>query len=199
MTIRSPTESLRKKSLTGLNCDVDCIEKLEESERPLCGIKEKLKYMPKLLVYILPLILVFLFEYIINSGLVIIIIDIICHCHTLVFVAHIPCIITTSHVSHFQISTSNYSTFAHAFCPSARIRTRTHIRASNQLFMKIVTNKFINAFFSNFLIFSSFLFFHFSSLKLYIFRAFGWTTNRNTAGSKWCIRWAYLYHDHRAM
>lgn len=41
-----------------------------EEESPLVGFKEKLFYIPKLLKYIIPLTLVYLFEYFINQGLV---------------------------------------------------------------------------------------------------------------------------------
>lgn len=73
IALQGPTESLRKKSLTSMKLEAEQMNKLSECERPLEGVKEKLRYMPSLLKYIIPLVLVFLSEYLINSGLVIII------------------------------------------------------------------------------------------------------------------------------
>lgn len=72
ISLQGPTESLRKKSLTSMKLESEQMNKLAECELPLEGIKDKLKYMPSLFKYIVPLVLVFLCEYLINSGLVII-------------------------------------------------------------------------------------------------------------------------------
>lgn len=72
IVLYEPTDNQRKKSSVGVKLDAESNERIDDFERPLEGIKDKLKYMPSLLKYILPLIMVFLFEYIINSGLVII-------------------------------------------------------------------------------------------------------------------------------
>lgn len=40
-------------------------------EPPLDGIREKISYIKKLLIYMMPLALVYLFEYLVNQGLVI--------------------------------------------------------------------------------------------------------------------------------
>lgn len=42
---------------------------LNEDEKPLIGFKQKLNYVPSLLKFIIPLTLVYLFEYFINQGL----------------------------------------------------------------------------------------------------------------------------------
>lgn len=43
---------------------------LPENERPLESWRQKLNYIPSLFIYMIPLILVYLFEYFINQGLV---------------------------------------------------------------------------------------------------------------------------------
>lgn len=43
---------------------------LDDEEKPLCGVANKLRYVPSLFKYMLPLSLVYLFEYFINQGLV---------------------------------------------------------------------------------------------------------------------------------
>lgn len=43
---------------------------LNEDERPLIGVREKIKYVPKLFKYMIPLTLVYFLEYFINQGLV---------------------------------------------------------------------------------------------------------------------------------
>lgn len=52
----------------------DSAEKTEQilspEEQPLVGFKEKLQYIPSLFKYIVPLLLVYVFEYFINQGLV---------------------------------------------------------------------------------------------------------------------------------
>lgn len=73
IALQGAQENLRKKSLTSMKLEDEQLNKLADGEQPLEGIKEKLKYMPSLLKYITPLVLVFLLEYLINSGLVIII------------------------------------------------------------------------------------------------------------------------------
>lgn len=59
-----------KASLSPIKLEVGVIDRMSDSDQALDGFKAKLKYMPSLFKYIGPLILVFLFEYIINSGLV---------------------------------------------------------------------------------------------------------------------------------
>lgn len=59
-----------KASLSPIKLEVGVIDRMSDSDEALDGLKAKLKYMPSLFKYIGPLILVFLFEYIINSGLV---------------------------------------------------------------------------------------------------------------------------------
>uniref|UniRef100_A0A336K9I5 Battenin n=1 Tax=Culicoides sonorensis TaxID=179676 RepID=A0A336K9I5_CULSO len=44
-------------------------EPLSDDEKPLVGFSEKLRYIPSLLKYIVPLLLVYLFEYFINQAL----------------------------------------------------------------------------------------------------------------------------------
>uniref|UniRef100_A0A1B0AKK2 Battenin n=1 Tax=Glossina palpalis gambiensis TaxID=67801 RepID=A0A1B0AKK2_9MUSC len=48
---------------------VESTEQLIENDKPLVGFKEKLAYIKKLVKYMLPLGLVYLFEYFINQGL----------------------------------------------------------------------------------------------------------------------------------
>lgn len=43
---------------------------LPENERPLENWKQKINFIPSLFIYMIPLILVYLFEYFINQGLV---------------------------------------------------------------------------------------------------------------------------------
>lgn len=43
---------------------------IDEFEKPLAGLGDKLRYVPKLFKYMLPISLVYLFEYFINQGLV---------------------------------------------------------------------------------------------------------------------------------
>lgn len=43
---------------------------LDDEEKPLYGVVNKLRYMPSLFKYMIPLSLVYLFEYFINQGLV---------------------------------------------------------------------------------------------------------------------------------
>lgn len=43
---------------------------LPEDERPLESWRQKINYIPSLFIYMIPLILVYLFEYFINQGLV---------------------------------------------------------------------------------------------------------------------------------
>lgn len=43
---------------------------LQEHERPLENWRQKINYIPSLFIYMIPLILVYLFEYFINQGLV---------------------------------------------------------------------------------------------------------------------------------
>lgn len=50
--------------------DVENTHELSEEERPLVGLKNKLKYVPKLFKYMIPLTLVYFLEYLINQGLV---------------------------------------------------------------------------------------------------------------------------------
>lgn len=50
--------------------DVENTQELSEGERPLVGLKNKLKYVPKLFKYMIPLTLVYFLEYLINQGLV---------------------------------------------------------------------------------------------------------------------------------
>jgi battenin len=46
-------------------------EDLESNVEPLVGFKEKILYIRHLFIYMIPLTLVYLFEYFINQGLVI--------------------------------------------------------------------------------------------------------------------------------
>lgn len=46
------------------------IDDLPENERPLIGVREKLRFVPQLLKYIIPLTMVYFLEYLINQGLV---------------------------------------------------------------------------------------------------------------------------------
>lgn len=57
------------KSLVKYDAEIE-YNPLTKEDTELNGFKEKLYYMPSLLKFIIPLVLVFLFEYIINSGLV---------------------------------------------------------------------------------------------------------------------------------
>lgn len=57
------------KSLVKFDGDIE-YNQLAKDDTELNGFKEKIYYMPSLFKFIVPLILVFLFEYIINSGLV---------------------------------------------------------------------------------------------------------------------------------
>lgn len=43
---------------------------LNDDEQPLIGLKNKIKYVPKLFKYMIPLTLVYFLEYFINQGLV---------------------------------------------------------------------------------------------------------------------------------
>lgn len=43
---------------------------VDEFEKPLAGVVDKIRYVPSLFKYMLPLLLVYLFEYFINQGLV---------------------------------------------------------------------------------------------------------------------------------
>lgn len=43
---------------------------LSEDEKPLIGLKNKLKYIPSLFKYMIPLTLVYFLEYLINQGMV---------------------------------------------------------------------------------------------------------------------------------
>lgn len=50
--------------------DVENTHELSEAERPLVGLRNKLKFVPSLLKYMIPLTLVYFLEYLINQGLV---------------------------------------------------------------------------------------------------------------------------------
>lgn len=50
--------------------EVENTHELSEEERPLVGLKNKLKYIPSLFKYAVPLTLVYFLEYLINQGLV---------------------------------------------------------------------------------------------------------------------------------
>lgn len=52
--------------------DLETTEGKAEELEPLTGFKSKMRYIPKLLIYMVPLTLVYLLEYFINQGLVII-------------------------------------------------------------------------------------------------------------------------------
>lgn len=62
---------LRRLSKSFVKNDADIeYNQLAKDDTELTGFKQKLYYMPSLLKFIMPLVLVFFFEYIINSGLV---------------------------------------------------------------------------------------------------------------------------------
>ena len=69
--ITPPVNEIRKKSLTLVKLDVERrLSRMNNAERPLTGVQAKLKLLPSLMKYIIPMVLVFFFEYIINSGMV---------------------------------------------------------------------------------------------------------------------------------
>lgn len=62
---------LRKPTIIPLTTSaLESTEELVTDEKPLTGFKEKLVYIKTLLPYMLPLALVYFFEYLINQGLV---------------------------------------------------------------------------------------------------------------------------------
>lgn len=62
---------LRKPTIIPLtNSSLESTEELVTDEKPLQGFKEKLVYIKTLFPYMLPLALVYFFEYLINQGLV---------------------------------------------------------------------------------------------------------------------------------
>lgn len=71
--------SKRTSSVTNGGSSGQISEKSEDMEQssttgelePLTGFKSKMRYVPKLLIYMVPLTLVYLLEYFINQGLVI--------------------------------------------------------------------------------------------------------------------------------
>lgn len=46
------------------------MDNVEENVEPLIGFKQKIKYIPSLFIFMIPLSLVYLLEYFINQGLV---------------------------------------------------------------------------------------------------------------------------------
>lgn len=65
--IRKETENADDPSTSTMDKSTDL---LSPEERPLIGFKEKVMYIPTLFRFIIPLTLVYLFEYFINQGLV---------------------------------------------------------------------------------------------------------------------------------
>lgn len=74
LTHPSEEETPILKTDTNVERSYDSVQQssnsLQEDERPLVGFKEQLAYVPSLLKFIIPLTLVYFFEYFINQGLV---------------------------------------------------------------------------------------------------------------------------------
>lgn len=60
----------KENELKGSADDMESSLELSEDEKPLIGLKAKIKYVPSLLKYMIPLTLVYFLEYFINQGLV---------------------------------------------------------------------------------------------------------------------------------
>lgn len=72
-TISTTDDSIsteKEHDLKGSADDMESSPVLSEDEKPLIGLKAKIKYVPSLLKYMIPLTLVYFLEYFINQGLV---------------------------------------------------------------------------------------------------------------------------------
>lgn len=69
-TTDASISSEKENELKGSADDMESSQELSEDEKPLIGLAAKIKYVPSLLKYMVPLTLVYFLEYFINQGLV---------------------------------------------------------------------------------------------------------------------------------